>query len=63
MCGINTFGIGTAKPLTCLGCVALLVIKGFGAVICSVGSQEARPRSIIYRLDGAQTGGIDREAS
>ena len=61
-CGSATFWLGGAKPLTRLGHVALIGINGIGIVLCGIGSSEARPRSIIDILDGAQTGGIDREA-
>ena len=43
--------------------VSLLGINGVGAVLCGVGSREARPRGIISILDGAQPGGLDRESS
>ena len=49
--------------MKCLDNVACISLGGVGEILSGVGSHEARPRSIISSLDGAQAGGLDREAS
>ena len=46
----------------CLVHVDLIGLNVIGAVLCGVGSREARPRSIVASLDGVHPGGFDREA-